>query len=928
MPRQKLFLLDAMALIYRAHFAFIKNPRITSKGLNTSALFGFTNTLLEIIGKENPTHLAVAFDTATPTFRHIQYPEYKAQREKQPEDISIAIPYIYKMLEAMNIKALVLDGFEADDLIGTISAQADPEQFDVFMVTPDKDYAQLVKENVFLFKPAYGGGGFEVLDAEKVKESYGVAPHQIADFLGLKGDAVDNIPGVPKIGDKTAIALLHEFGSLDELLANADKVSKPSIRQSLIEFAEQGRLSRQLAIIDTQVPYPWKPEDLQLRHVNLEAIMALMNELEFRTTTQRILNSRLNPVRPEPQQDLFGNITGESQATPMPPDPGGFATVQTTTHNYQLVRTAEERQALIQALKAAGAFCFDTETTDLDSMVAELVGISFSVKEHEAWFVHFTSDMQRDEVQAIVDEFKGLFADESLTKIGQNIKYDLQVLRNYGVEIAGPMFDTMLAHYVLTPESKHNMDDMARELLNYEPVSIETLIGKKGKGQRSMRDVDSETILEYAAEDADVTFRLKEKLAPQIRGNKIFEEIEQPLMPVLADMEYQGVRIDSEALAEYSHELEQRLVILEKDIYKLAGMEFNINSPKQLGEILFDRLKIGKGDKQKKTATGQYQTDEQTLSELAIYHELPGQLLAYRGIKKLKSTYVDALPQMVNADTGRVHTTFSQSVAVTGRLSSVNPNLQNIPIRSEDGKEVRRGFVPRNEDYVLLSADYSQVELRIMAAMSGDVAMCEAFRNGLDIHRATAARVFGVSPEEVTSTQRSAAKTVNFGIIYGISAFGLSQRMGLSRSESKDIIEAYFATYPRIKAYMDENIVKARELGYVETHFGRRRYLADINSRNATQRSFAERNAINSPIQGTAADVIKLAMIRIHKALKEASQRSFMTLQVHDELVFDVHREEVDMVRELVREHMLHAVQLDVPMEVEIGVGENWLEAH
>jgi DNA polymerase-1 len=921
MPKHKLFLLDAMALLYRAHFAFIKNPRVTSKGLNTSAVFGFTNTLLEILGKEHPSHMAVAFDTHAPTFRHDQFGDYKGQRAEQPEDITIAIPYVYRLLDALRISRIELDGYEADDLIGTVSAQVDPQAFEVYMVTPDKDYAQLVKDNVFIYKPLYGGGGFEVLDAKRVEEVYGIPPRLVTDFLGLKGDAVDNIPGVPKIGDKTAIALLQEYGSLENILEQAASISKNAIRQTLLEFGEQGRMSKKLAEIHTSVPFEWTPEQFRITQVDLEGLLPLMQELEFRSTAERIMSSRLTPVLPaEP---------GEALTQEQPPRAeSGFASAQTRAHAYHLVSGPEAREALRQRLKAAGAFCFDTETTALDAMAAEIVGLSFAVQPGEAWFIHFPAGLPPREVQEILEEFQPLFADSSLLKVGQNLKYDLTILRNYGIGVAGPLFDTMLAHYVAAPEAKHNMDDMARELLGYSPISIETLIGKKGKGQLSMREVDAALITEYAAEDADITWQLYEKLKPQVAESHVFHQIDQPLLPVLTDMEYEGVRIDTEALAAYSEELDQRLSVLEQEIYRLAGEAFNINSPKQLGEVLFDRLKLGKGDKQKKTATGQYVTDEQMLSDLAWQHELPGQILAYRGIKKLKSTYVDALPKMVNPRTGRVHTTYSQTVAVTGRLSSVNPNLQNIPIRSEDGREVRKGFIPRSEDYVLLSADYSQVELRIMAAISGDAAMIEAFRQGQDIHRASAARVFGVQLEEVTPEQRSAAKTVNFGIIYGISAFGLSQRMGISRAAAKEIIDNYFTQYAGVKAYMDRAVADAREKGYVETWYGRRRYLPDIHSRNPTIRGFAERNAINSPIQGTAADIIKRAMISIHQSIRKEAPRSHMILQVHDELVFDVHRSEVEVVRQLVGEKMLAASQLDVPMEVEVGAGDNWLEAH
>ncbi|MEZ4824784.1 MAG: DNA polymerase I [Bacteroidia bacterium] len=920
MAKHKLFLLDGMALLFRAHFAFIRAPRITSKGLNTSAIYGFLNTLLEIITKENPSHLAVALDTSGPTFRHEQYAEYKAGREAMPEDLVAAIPYIYKLLKILDIPALVKPGYEADDIIGTVSYQISGDEFDVFMVTPDKDYAQLVKDHVFLYKPRSKGGGFDILGPKEVEENFGVPPEKIIDLLGLQGDAVDNIPGVPKVGPKTAVELIQQFGTIETILENVESVTKKSIQENLINFGQQGLLSKQLATIMIDMPIDWTEKDLRLGHADLEALAPLLEELEFKTIGLRLLNSRFNPVQttdniPEGEQLTLSFETSHK-------------TIENVNHQYTLIETAEARAGLIEKIKAAGQFCFDTETTSIDPMLAEIVGLSISFKPSEAYFIHFSENQSAEEIRAILGEFQGVLSDSAILKIGQNLKYDILMLRNYGISVDGPMFDTMLAHYVVKPEGKHNMDDMAQEYLHYSPVSIETLIGPRGKGQKTMREAELPALVEYACEDADVTLQLKKALEKEVKDSFVFEKIEQPLMPVLADMEFEGIRIDKDALDEYSEELAGRLVVLEREIYDLAGEEFNVNSPKQLGEILFDKLNLGKGAKQKKTATGQYVTNEQELSYLAVTHPLPDRILAYRGVNKLKSTYVDALPRMINPKTGRVHTTFSQSVAVTGRLSSVNPNLQNIPIRSEDGREVRKGFIPRSEDFVLVSADYSQVELRIMAAMSQDANMIEAFTNKEDIHRATAARVFGVAPGDVTAEQRSRAKTVNFGIIYGISAFGLSQRMGISRTEAKDIIDAYFSQYSRVQAFMDECVEKARQTGYVETYFGRRRYLADINSRNATVRGFAERNAINSPIQGTAADIIKLAMIQVAEAMKSANLKSKMVLQVHDELVFDVHRSEVEIMKALVREKMLNAVNIGVPMDVEVGVGENWLEAH
>lgn len=896
--------------------------------MNTSAMFGFCNTLLEIVNKEDPTHLAVVFDTKAPTFRHIAYEPYKAQREAMPEDLSKAIPYAFKLLEILNIPALSMDGYEADDIIGTISAQIDENEFEVFMVTPDKDYAQLVKENVFLYRPRSRGGGYQVMGKEEVLETFGIPPEQIIDFLGLKGDAVDNIPGVPKVGDKTAVALLKEYGSVENIIANVDNITKKAVAASLKENAEQGLMSKELATIKLDVPYEWTPEQLKVEHCDLSNLMELMGELEFKAITKRFLTSKFNPVKPAMQQDLFGNDVGDGP--PLPADFGQekMETFEDSKADYKEIKTAEDRDKLLAAIKKAGAFCFDTETTGLDAMNVEIVGLALSTKSGEGFYQHFPAEMSQEEVKEILFEFQEVLLSQSILKIGQNLKYDILVLKNYGIEVSGPMFDTMLAHYVIKPGGKHGMDALAQEYLNYEPVSITTLIGKKGVKQKSMRDVEVEKLINYAAEDADITFRLKEKLAPEVKGNKIFETIEQPLMPVLASMEFEGIKIDKKALDEYSEELAGRLVTLEKDIYALAGLEFNINSPKQLGEILFDKLELGKGAKQKKTKTGQYVTNEQVLSTLALSHELPDRILAFRGVKKLKSTYVDALPKLINPKTGRVHTTFSQSVAVTGRLASTNPNIQNIPIRTADGREVRKGFIARDSDHVLLAADYSQVELRIMAAMSQDKAMMEAFQQKQDIHRATASKVFGVTTEEVTSEQRSAAKTVNFGIIYGISAFGLSQRMGIKRGEAKEIIDTYFEQYSRVKAYMDESIEKAKEKGYVETLFGRRRYLADINSRNATVRGFAERNAINSPIQGTAADIIKIAMINLHDALSKSDLKSKMILQVHDELVFDVHKSEIEEMKTLIMDKMVNAVNLEVPMDVEIGTGDNWLQAH
>ncbi|MFN0200535.1 MAG: DNA polymerase I [Bacteroidia bacterium] len=934
--KKKLFLLDALAILYRAHFAFAKNPRKTSKGFNTSAIFGFTNTLLDIITKEDPTHLAVAFDTSAPTFRHIEYEQYKAHREETPEDLSAAIPYAYKMLEALEIPALKKDGFEADDIIGTLATTLPEGEYDVYMVTPDKDYAQLVKSNVFLYRPSTKETGYDVYDRAKVIEKFGIPPERIVDYLGLMGDAVDNIPGIPKVGEKTALSLILEFGSVEDIIANADKITKNAIRQSVQENADKGLLSKHLATIKTDMDLSeYDLEKFKLTPANMEKLLPLLVELEFRTLSNKLMNSRFNPVGPATQMDLFGNPVGgyvpqqnlkKSETTAeesLQNFPSLFTTADTYPHEYQLIEGEEACKQLLEKLLQTEAVAFDTETTSLDVLSAELVGMSFSMESGKAFYLPVPANFEK--AKEICELFLPFWNHQNIIKIGQNLKYDMQVLRNYGILVQGKLFDTMLAHYVIYPEGKHGMDDMARNLLQYDPISITTLIGKKGKNQLSMRDVPLELIKEYAAEDADVTFRLYELLKEKVKGNFIFEQVEMPLMPVLADMEYEGIKIDKQALNDYSKDLEVRLDELEKEIHKQAGMKFNINSPAQLGEIMFDHLKLGKG---KKTKTGQYSTDEEVLLELAAKHEFPVIVLRYRGLKKLKSTYVDALPLLINEKTGRVHTTFSQSVAVTGRLASVNPNLQNIPIKTDDGKEVRKGFIPRNSEHILVSADYSQVELRIMAAFSQDKDMIAAFNHHIDIHRTTASKVFGVPMEEVTSEMRSKAKMVNFGIIYGISAFGLSQRLHVSRSEAKEIIDNYFKEYPTVKAFMDKCIEDARATGYVQTHSGRRRHLNDIHSQNATVRGFAERNAINSPIQGTAADIVKLAMIQVHRAFQAAKLQSKMVLQVHDELVFDVLRSELEQVKEIVRQEMENAIQLGVKMEVEVGTGENWLEAH
>lgn len=936
MAEKKLFLLDAMALLYRAHFAFIKAPRVTSTGMNTSAIFGFTNSILDILNKEQPTHLGVAYDLPGPTFRHEEFPEYKANREEQPEDLTVAIPYSKKLLKALNIPILEMSGYEADDLIGTLAKKAETHGYTVYMVTPDKDYAQLVTKDVYLYKPSRMGNGIEILNPDMVKENMGIWPDKVADFLGLKGDKVDNIPGIPKIGDKTAVELIDQFGSVEEIVKRAEEIEKKSIRETVMEFGQQGLLSKRLATIITDAPIPWEEEDLKIGNPDREATLEILQELEFRTMAQRLLTSAIfGGEEQAAQRDLFGNViagSGSGQmissltAAPIEMDiPSYHTTLVDGKHEYVLVKTAEDLAQMVKEIEAAGEFCFDTETTSLDPMLAELIAMTLSTKENHAWLIHFPAKDKKAMEQLNV--VKPLLESDTLLKIGQNLKYDMLVLRNYGITVAGPMFDTMLANYVINPDAKHSMDAMSRDLLNYDPISITELIGKKGKGQLSMRDVPLDKLVDYACEDADITLKLRNVLSPKLKSDNVegvFDQVEMPLVPVLTDMEFAGIKIDQNALADYSKELELEMEKAEKEIYKLAGLKFNINSPKQLGEIIFDKLKLGKG---KKTATGQYSTKEEVLAELADQHDLPALVLRFRQLGKLKSTYVDALPELVNPKTGRIHTTYSQAVTATGRLSSNNPNLQNIPIRTQEGREIRKAFIPA-EGFKILSADYSQVELRLMAHLSEDEGMLEAFQTGQDIHRATAAKVFGVTPEEVDGTMRSKAKMVNFGIIYGISSFGLAQRLKISRHEGKEMIDAYFAKYPNVKAYMDRSIELAREKGYAETILGRRRYLPDINSANQTIRGFAERNAINTPVQGSAADLIKVAMIHIQNALKEGKFKSQMLLQVHDELVFEAWEPEIEQLKALVKEKMEHAMNFLVPMEVEVGVGDNWLQAH
>ena len=929
---KKLFLLDAMALVFRAYFAFSNNHRVNSKGLNTSAMFGFTNTLLEILKKEKPTHIAVVFDTAAPTHRHDAFEDYKAHREEIPEDIAIAIPYIKRLVRCFNIPVVELDGYEADDIIGTFAVKAEQAGFETFMMTPDKDYGQLVTEHVHIYKPARLGNGAEILGVKEVCEKYGIErPSQVIDILGLMGDAVDNIPGVPGVGEKTATQLVQQFGTVENLLANTDQL-KGKLKEKIENNKEKAMLSKQLATIHCEVPVPFVEEDLLLVEPHKEALTELFTELEFRRLAQQILGQEIEVAVPAVNENGQMDMFGAAATTPAPvanedDNVTNFNTIQNTKHAYEAVTDEESCRKLVAHLLQQPEVSFDTETTGIDALNAALVGLSFSCTPHEGWYIPVPADQEK--AQAVVEIFRPVYEHPSLVKIGQNIKYDMNVLANYGIQVQPPFFDTMVAHYLLQPEMRHNMNVLAETYLNYSPVSIETLIGKKGKDQGSMRDVALEEIKEYAAEDADITLQLKENFAPKLSespAGKLFHEVEIPLIPVLGAMEREGIKLDIATLQEFSKLLEGDILAIDKEIQSLAGTPFNVSSPKQVGDILFEVLKIA--EKPKKTKTGQYATSEDILSKLSGKHPIVDKILDYREIVKLKSTYVDALPQMVNPTTGRIHTTFNQVVAVTGRLSSDNPNLQNIPIRTSRGREVRKAFVARNDQHILLSADYSQIELRIMAHLCQDPGLLDAFGNNVDIHSATAAKVFGVSLDDVNSDMRRKAKMVNFGIIYGISAFGLAERLNIPRKEAASIIENYFIQYPLIKDYMDGAIEKARKLGYVETILGRRRYLRDINSQNQTVRGFAERNAINAPIQGSAADMIKLAMIRIHETLNNKKLRSRMVLQVHDELVFDVHKDEAEETKALVKELMENALPLSVPVLVEAGTGHNWLEAH
>jgi DNA polymerase I len=965
--QKKLFLLDAFALVFRAYYALIRNPRITSKGRNTNAQFGFTNTLIDLINNQKPTHMAVCFDTHAPTERHTDFADYKANRQETPEDILTAVPDIKRIIEALNIPVIAIDGFEADDVIGALAKQAEKEGYEVFMVTPDKDYGQLVSENIKIYKPPYQGGNIEIMGPKEVCEKWGIKNvSQVIDILGLMGDAVDNIPGIKGVGEKTAAKLLAEFDTLENILANADTI-KGALGEKIRGGKEDAVMSKKLATIITDIPAAiFHEEDFRIKEMNKDLLKEVFAELEFRALTKRLLGEEAGAQpdqwRPKTddgqaatedrlsatdnrktkvdtnQLDLFGNVV-ESPKSPAAvdnPDSSSEENIMTadkninnTEHTYSLLQSEKEIQNLVTLLNNQTEICFDTETTGIDANTAELVGLSFSIKPGEGYYIPCPVD--RDACIKLLHNFQQLFHNKAITWIGQNIKYDMLMLKWYGFELMGNTFDTMLAHYVIEPEGKRGMDLLSAKYLGYQPVSITELIGKKGKGQGNMRDVELEKIKEYAAEDADITLQLKNVFLPQLKNKeveKVFYEVENPLVKVLTDMEFEGIRIDEGFLKEYSAILEKEAKQNEESVYAQAGVRFNLASPKQLGEVLFEKLQLD--PKAKKTKTGQYATGEDVLAKLAVNNKICNDILAFRELTKLKNTYVDALPEMINKKTGRVHTSYAQAVAVTGRLSSTDPNLQNIPVRTERGREIRKAFVPRDENHVLISADYSQIELRIVAAISGDVNMCEAFKTGKDIHTATAAKVFNVEEKDVTKEMRYKAKSVNFGIIYGQGAFGLAENLGISRTEAKEIIDNYKKQFPNIQKYMDDTINLAKEQGYVETLMGRKRWLKDINSANFTVRGFAERNAINSPIQGSAADMIKLAMIKIHAAFKQHNFKSKMLLQVHDELVFDAHKDEIETIKPVILHCMQTALALpnDVPTDAEIGMGKNWLLAH
>ena len=946
----KLFLLDAYALIYRAYYALIKNPRINSKGFNTSAVLGFVNTLEDVLKKENPTHIGIAFDPSGPTFRHEAYEQYKAQREETPEVIRQSVPIIKDVIRAYRIPILEMPGFEADDVIGTLATEAGKQGIKTYMMTPDKDYGQLVSENVFMYRPKYGDKEFEVLGVEEVKAKFNIeSPLQVIDMLGLMGDSSDNIPGCPGVGEKTAQKLIAQYGSIENLLSHSEEL-KGALKTKVETNKDMITFSKFLATIKTDVPIELNLEELKRETPDEEALRKIFEELEFRTLIERVLGKEKKvtipetpaPSRGDGQLSLFGEPTG-AQTGKITNSQGdlfaefadegtgdskfsSLASLESIHYDYQLLDTEVKRTEFLQIIKTKKIFSLDTETTDIDPIHAELVGMSFSYAENQAFYIPIPAD--REEATQIVNEFKELLENEQTLKVGQNIKYDILVLSNYGVNVKGPMFDTMIAHYVLQPELRHNMDYLAEIYLNYRTIPIEDLIGSKGKKQGNMRDLPAEAVYKYACEDADVTLKLQRVLKKELDdsgASSLFYDIEMPLVPVLAYMEKNGVCLDTEALKETSQHFTARMNQIEKEIYQLADMEFNVSSPKQVGEVLFDKLKIV--NKAKKTKTGQYVTSEEVLEGLRGKHDIVGKILDYRGLKKLLSTYIDALPLLINPKTGKIHTSFNQTVTATGRLSSSNPNLQNIPIRNEDGKEIRKAFIPE-EGCEFFSADYSQIELRIMAHLSGDKNMIDAFQEGDDIHAATASKVYKIGLDEVTREQRSKAKTANFGIIYGISVFGLAERMNVPRSEAKELIDGYFATYPQVKEYMDKSIERARENGYIETIFGRKRFLPDIHSHNAVVRGYAERNAINAPIQGSAADIIKVAMVHIYQRFLSEGIRSKMILQVHDELNFSVYPEEREKVQQIVIEEMEKAYAMQVPLRADCGWGKNWLEAH
>lgn len=930
---KKLFLLDAYALIFRAYFAFIRNPRVTSKGLDTSAVFGFALALLDLLEKENPTHVAVVFDTAAPTKRHEEYPDYKANRDETPEAIKVAVPLIKKMLEGFGIPTLGVDGYEADDVIGTLAKKAEKEGYITYMMTPDKDFGQLVTEKIFMYKPAKGGAPAEVMGIPEVCEKFGIVrTEQVIDFLGMMGDSVDNIPGLPGVGEKTAKKLLAQYDSMENMFEHADEI-KGKLGEKIRDNKELGLLSKKLATIMLDAPIELNEEELKRSEPNQEALKELFEELEFRTMMRRVLSSsedkaESTPAAPQSApSSLQGSLFDMGGPSDAPPTPSGFKTLSTYDHLYQIVDSDEDIALLCKKMIDQKEVCWDTETDNLDERIAELVGIAFSWKAGTAYYVPFPE--KREEQQSRIEILRPFFESEEVGNVGQNLKYDIGVLRKYRIDVKGPIFDTMLAHYLINPDMRHNFDVLSETYLQHQTQHIDELIGKKGKHQKSMRTVEVEKVAEYAGEDADLTWQLMETFKPMLAEHQVesvFHDIEIPLVPVLSEMESHGIKLDVDGLKKMSDSMAEELLTIQDKVKELAGVDFNLASPRQLGEVLFDKLKIS--DKAKKTKSGQYATSEDILTGLKDKHEIIPQILEFRQITKLKGTYVDALPQLVDPATNRIHTSFNQAVAATGRLSSNNPNLQNIPIRHARGREIRKAFIPADSDHVLLSADYSQIELRLIAELSNDEAMTQAFLDGADIHSATAARLFDIDPDKVDRTQRSHAKTVNFGIIYGVSAFGLSQQTDLNRSDAADLIKLYFETYPGIKTYIDSQVQLAREQGYVETLFGRRRYLKDINSRNVTVRGHAERNSVNAPIQGTAADVIKKAMITIHDEIKKRQLKTRMLLQVHDELVFDCPKSELEEVQVMVPELMQSAVETKVPLLAETGFGQNWLEAH